>query len=386
MSRVRYIQQRLMTGFSFSLLLHGGAAIALVLAPTHLLPEAQELAQAIYFDDVSTALPKGTQTAALPAAGTSNDDQGLNAPSPNAGDNTPVAKAEAAPVTEGDVIVPAKVAAKIVEKKPAPKALPKKPVPPSALPDKTKVVDTAIAPVPLTSDDSDVDVRSALDEARTEKTEESDWSEAAEASVAASEEDLETNEIDTNLAVAEQVAQEPEVEEEETPAPVAVAPLIREENVPTQQPQTIPPPAAQAARVPAPGVQNRLPPAQSASNDASASGSTGAVGGIGTKQSFGIRDANELKAVPGNRAPAYPERDRLMRNQGTAVFVARVLPDGTVTEIQLERSSQSRSLDTSALEAMRKWRFQPGQQGMVRKGFTFSLDGEAEEIPARLRR
>jgi TonB family protein len=111
-----------------------------------------------------------------------------------------------------------------------------------------------------------------------------------------------------------------------------------------------------------------------------------AIGGQGAATPYGIRDASEFAEVPGNRSPDYPERDRLMRNQGTAVFVARVKDDGTVTDIRLEQSARSSSLDISAMSAMKRWRFLPGQAGWVRKGFNFVLGNHTEERPGRLRR
>jgi TonB family protein len=68
------------------------------------------------------------------------------------------------------------------------------------------------------------------------------------------------------------------------------------------------------------------------------------------------------------------------------VFLARVKPDGTVTDIQLQQSTNSKTLDHEAEAAMKNWRFLPGQEGMIRKAFQFSLNGNAQEIPARLRR
>lgn len=75
-----------------------------------------------------------------------------------------------------------------------------------------------------------------------------------------------------------------------------------------------------------------------------------------------------------------------MRNQGTVVLIAYVNNDGTVSQVQFEQNAPSKTLDTSALSAMKRWRFMPGQAGWVRKGFTFSLGGTTEELPARLRR
>lgn len=97
-----------------------------------------------------------------------------------------------------------------------------------------------------------------------------------------------------------------------------------------------------------------------------------------------IRDASELKALPGNPNPVYPARDRLAHKEGTAVVLGRVSADGRVTEVSVERSSGSANMDSASLQAFRSWRFQGGQQGWVRKPFQFRLVGDAKEVPAPL--
>lgn len=106
-------------------------------------------------------------------------------------------------------------------------------------------------------------------------------------------------------------------------------------------------------------------------------GSPGAVVGP-------IRDASDLKALPGNSNPVYPARDRLARKEGTAVILGRVSPDGHVTELKLEKSSGSQMMDAAAVQTFRSWRFQAGQEGWVRKPFQFRLVGDAKEVPAPL--
>ncbi len=106
--------------------------------------------------------------------------------------------------------------------------------------------------------------------------------------------------------------------------------------------------------------------------------------GSGTIISGPIRDASELKALPGNPNPAYPERDRFNRKQGTSVVLGRVMADGRIGQVVLEKSSGSPTMDSESAKTFRNWRFQPGQQGWVRKPFQFRLVGEAKEVPAPL--
>ncbi len=137
------------------------------------------------------------------------------------------------------------------------------------------------------------------------------------------------------------------------------------------------------------------------SDENSNSGGTGGQGGTATnagdsgeaKEGRGesngavagpIRDASELKALPGNPHPVYPARDRLARKEGTSVVLGRVSADGRVSEVTVERSSGSQNMDSASAQAFRSWRFQGGQPGWVRKPFQFKLVGDAKEIPAPL--
>lgn len=104
------------------------------------------------------------------------------------------------------------------------------------------------------------------------------------------------------------------------------------------------------------------------------------TGAIGVE----IRDASELAALPGNPKPSYPAQDRLRKYEGKAVLVGRVGADGRMSQVLVERSSGSKAMDSSAIEAFKRWRYRPGQQSWVRQPFQFRLIGEATEIPARL--
>ena len=57
--------------------------------------------------------------------------------------------------------------------------------------------------------------------------------------------------------------------------------------------------------------------------------------------------------------------------------MGQVKRDGSVGEIYLEKSSGSKSLDRASLETFKKWKFDSGQQGFVRKPFEYRLSGDA---------
>jgi protein TonB len=64
-----------------------------------------------------------------------------------------------------------------------------------------------------------------------------------------------------------------------------------------------------------------------------------------------------------NPAPVYPAVSRRLREQGRVLFDVYILPDGTVGEIKLKRSSGFARLDAAALEAVRQWRYVPAKRG-----------------------
>jgi protein TonB len=61
--------------------------------------------------------------------------------------------------------------------------------------------------------------------------------------------------------------------------------------------------------------------------------------------------------------PVYPAVSRRLREQGRVLFDVYILPDGTVGEIKLKRSSGFARLDEVALEAVRQWRYVPAKRG-----------------------
>lgn len=61
--------------------------------------------------------------------------------------------------------------------------------------------------------------------------------------------------------------------------------------------------------------------------------------------------------------PEYPMLARRAGAQGTAQFRIQVMPDGSVGEIQIQRSTGSQVLDESARKALQQWKFKPGLSG-----------------------
>lgn len=82
-----------------------------------------------------------------------------------------------------------------------------------------------------------------------------------------------------------------------------------------------------------------------------------------------------------NPAPPYPEDARERGEQGKVLVRALINIDGTVAQLAMRKSSGYASLDQSALETVKKWRFVPARRGAaavtawVVVPISFSLEG-----------
>ena len=81
--------------------------------------------------------------------------------------------------------------------------------------------------------------------------------------------------------------------------------------------------------------------------------------------------------------PSYPDSARQLGVQGTATLRLHVLTDGRVGEVTVEQSAGHPDLDQAAIDAARRWRFEPARRGTepvpvwIRLAMTFSL----REVP-----
>lgn len=76
--------------------------------------------------------------------------------------------------------------------------------------------------------------------------------------------------------------------------------------------------------------------------------------------------STRARPLPGAMpAPRYPA-SALRRGEGGEVLVrAEVGPDGVVTSVSLAQPSGNRALDRAALDAVRRWRFEPARRDGV---------------------
>ena len=93
----------------------------------------------------------------------------------------------------------------------------------------------------------------------------------------------------------------------------------------------------------------------------------------------------QLRQMPGNRPPSYPEQARIKYHEGSGQLKYLVTREGTVTDLVLTKSTGHSELDQAAMNSFRKYRFVPGQQGYTIHNFTFALKGSELPVRGRLR-
>ena len=71
--------------------------------------------------------------------------------------------------------------------------------------------------------------------------------------------------------------------------------------------------------------------------------------------------------------PEYPYKARVHYLQGSGSFILHVKPDGTVSRVEVEDSTEAPLLDQTAIAAYSKWRFKPGRVKAVRVPVSFTI-------------
>ena len=69
-----------------------------------------------------------------------------------------------------------------------------------------------------------------------------------------------------------------------------------------------------------------------------------------------------IPAYRQNSPPRYPAAARQRGYEGLVLVSAEIEPDGRVGNLSLKKSSGYPILDDSAMDAVRKWLFRPGQR------------------------
>lgn len=108
------------------------------------------------------------------------------------------------------------------------------------------------------------------------------------------------------------------------------------------------------------------------------------AGGTGTTGE--IRKLEDLRQVPGNLKPEYDTEDRVQGLSGNIVVYGYVTKSGSISSFKLIQSTGHRSLDQKTLNALKRWRFYPGQDGWVELPFKWDLKGGVQQKPTLLKR
>jgi len=144
---------------------------------------------------------------------------------------------------------------------------------------------------------------------------------------------------------------------EATPEP---APVSQPSPEPQIEPST-PQPVLQPTPTPAPSQEPKLThsrrPASIISNNASNGSMRGRTAGSGT--SAGANGVATAARPRRNPPPQYPQKARHERQQGVVQVMLTIGSDGKVKNVVLAESSGFPLLDQAALEALRRWSFEP---------------------------
>lgn len=81
---------------------------------------------------------------------------------------------------------------------------------------------------------------------------------------------------------------------------------------------------------------------------------------LGTLQAGNGMQGFDTDVIPIVRVPpAYPQRARQAKLEGTVTMAVTIRPDGTVAEVEVLESNPPRLFDDAAVQAMQRWKFRP---------------------------
>ncbi len=139
------------------------------------------------------------------------------------------------------------------------------------------------------------------------------------------------------------------------PAPLDTVPATPDTLPDAPLPSTLPTPAAAA------GPGSGAPGGQAGGVAGGQAG--GIAGGLVGSQGPAVQAPRFDAAYLRNPEPDYPTLSRRLREEGRVVLRVRVSEAGLPDRIELSQTSGHPRLDQAALEAVRRWRFQPARRG-----------------------
>jgi len=143
------------------------------------------------------------------------------------------------------------------------------------------------------------------------------------------------------------------------PAPPDPAPPARRARAPDRRAQVPARPQAPAQRAGAPGARAAAPTplgVASGPRDACPPAAAAAPVAAGVAADVG---AGALPRGGYQVRPRYPARARRLGIEGRSLLAVRIARDGRVAEARVAGSAGAAELDRAALEAVRRWRFEP---------------------------
>lgn len=156
----------------------------------------------------------------------------------------------------------------------------------------------------------------------------------------------------------------------EPPRPLeAAAPKVEEPAPPPVAPALVPAPAEVAPAVATLPTINEPAPAPGSAAPAASSTT------VALPPSAPVMAAKPASAPPDGVTrtarpqggyqvrPAYPSAPRRLGIQGTTMLRIHILADGRIGDVRVEHSAGHPDLDQAAMEAVRRWRFEPARRG-----------------------
>ncbi len=178
---------------------------------------------------------------------------------------------------------------------------------------------------------------------------------------------------DEKMAEPLPIAPEPEPQPEPPPEPPPVPPPEPQPEpqpvpppVPPPQPvpKPVPKPAPQANRTESLPIRPRESSARPPVSSVPKPGGGGSTSG-NPQLSTGGGAGNTKPRYRFNPQPSYPAESRQAHQEGRVLLVVDVNTDGNPTRVEIKQGSGFAALDLAALNAVRRWKFEPARKGGV---------------------
>jgi protein TonB len=183
------------------------------------------------------------------------------------------------------------------------------------------------------------------------------------------------------MPVKEKMEEPAPEEQQQSPQETA-----QDDSLKQQEAETAPAPEAEAEPAPAPApVADATAPTPADASAANAPG-TGDAPQAGVPEGT-VQSDTVLVPFASNKPINYPMMARLRKLEGTALVHYSVDADGNVTDVNIVQSAGSPSLDDEVINTIKNWKFKPmGRSGTYERPVQFTLSGDAQSAPSRLRR